>query len=603
MKRLAALFQESKKTILFALIVFAASSSQMLFAQTIIYPEDSCLQELLAAKEVRRYIYLMTGQKLALKKFDSIPAKGNHILVADYNDKMMKSLKDSLGCKPNPDGFIIKTVKKDSQQILIITGSDSLSTLYGAYRFAEHLGAGFDLTRDVIPDKKIKLDISGFDEVGEPVLKTRGILPFHDFPPGPDLWNTDEYMTVISQSAKLGMNFIGLHTYPRWGTTGDKDDNIAPGPEPTVWIGTKQDINPDGTVKWSYPAYYGHTHRPDRIWGFAQRDTKHFHAGASQLFESNGLGSEVIGENVPSDVQSSNQVFNRTGKMFNKTFNHAKNLGVKTALGTELPMGLEPKGPEVGYDWIRGIPPKLQKRLRARGKDLTDPSTIKEVYKGIFERIKRTHPLDYYWLWTWEGWVRWSGSDKQIKAFENEIKIAHQALKEIDAPFDLALAGWMIGSGDNPDEFEDILPPEVPFYGLWDRAMGFEELSDERVKWPATWLEEDWGLSQPQLEAHRVYADTKAALDKRCDGLIAKHWRTRVLSSNIGAMKDLLWVYGKTSELLEKKVPADKNKWIDNFILIGLNGGSGRKQLPALLKSLLSWRRKAAAVPAHWKLS
>lgn len=68
--------------------------------------------------------------------------------------------------------------------------------------------------------------------------------------------------------------------------------------------------------------------------------------------KSSQFGSEVIGESVPSDVRSSNQVFNRTGKMFNKSFNHAKNLGVKTAVGTELPMGLEPKVPEVDYELL-----------------------------------------------------------------------------------------------------------------------------------------------------------------------------------------------------------------------------------------------------------
>ncbi len=420
--------QKSITRILFILILFIASVAELSFGQTIVYPAESYLQELLASKEVRRYIYLRTGQNLLLKKNNSIPENEDIILIANDDNKMVESLRDSLSHKTKPGGFIIKTVNQNSRKILIITGYDSISTLYGAYRFAEHLGVGFGLTRDVIPDKIIKLDISGFDEVGEPLLKTRGILPFHDFPEGPDLWNTDDYMVVISQLAKLGMNFIGLHTYPRWSTTMDKDGNVPQGPEPTVWIGLQQDINSDGTVKWSYPAYYAHAHRPDRIWGFAELDTDRFHAGASQLFESNSYGSDVIGEVIPTDAQSSNRVFNRTGNMFKKAFSHAKNLGVKTAVGTELPMGLEPKGPEVDYDWIRAMLPKLQKRLIAMGKDPKDPSSIKQVYKGIFERIKRTHPLDYYWLWSWEVWSMHGVSDEQIDAFKNEMKIAYQAL-------------------------------------------------------------------------------------------------------------------------------------------------------------------------------
>ena len=567
MERLFSLSAKSKAPILHILVAFISSVSHVSFGQEIVYPADGSLQGLIAAKEVRRYIYLRTGQKLPLRKTDSIPENEDIILIADDDDKMVESLRDSLRHKTNPDGFIIKTVKKNSRQILVITGYDSISTLYGAYRFAEHLGVGFGLTRDVIPDRRITLDISGFDEVGEPLLKTRGILPFHDFPEGPDLWNTEGHMVVISQLAKLGLNFIGLHTYPRWSTTMDKDENVPQGPEPTTWIGLQEDINLDGTVKWSYPAYYAHTHRPDRIWGFVELDTDRFHAGASQLFESNGYGSDVIGDVMPSDVQSSNEVFKRTGRMFKTAFTHAGNLGVRTAIGTELPMGLEPKGPEVDYDWIRGMPPTLSKRLASLSKDPKDPSTIKEIYKGIFERIKRTHPLDYYWLWSWEVWSMHGVSDEQIDAFKNEMKIAYQALREVNAPFQLALAGWIIGTADNPAEFDNTLPPLVPIYGLWDSAQGFEELGANRIKWAATWLEEDWGLIQPQLEAHRIYEDTKAALEKKCDALIAKHWRTRVLSSNIGSMKDILWVYGKTGQPLEKEIPKNKNKWIDDFYL------------------------------------
>jgi hypothetical protein len=345
----------------------------------------------------------------------------------------------------------------------------------------------------------------------------------------------------------------------------DSDANMPQGPEPTTWIGLREDINPDGTVKWSYPAYYAHTHRPDRIWEFARLDTDRFHAGASQLFESNGYGSEAIGAVIPEDVRSSNEVFARTGRMFKTAFTHARNLGVSTAIGTELPMGLEPQGPEVDYDWIRGMPPSLCQRLTSLGNDPKDPSTVKAVYEGIFERMKRTHPLDYYWLWSWEVWSMHGVSDAQIDTFKNEMKIACQALQAVDAPFQLALAGWIIGTADNPAEFDDTLPSQIPFYGLWDEAQGMEELGPNRTKWAATWLEEDWGLAQPQLEAHRVYTDAGAALEKKCAGLIAKHWRTRILSANIGAMKNLLWVYGPTGQPIRRGLPPSKNTWLDQF--------------------------------------
>ena len=60
---------------------------------------------------------------------------------------------------------------------------------------------------------------------------------FHDFFHGPDIWSTADYKSFISQIAKLGMNFIGLHTYPTWSTTEEKTSDERQGPEPHVWIG------------------------------------------------------------------------------------------------------------------------------------------------------------------------------------------------------------------------------------------------------------------------------------------------------------------------------------------------------------------------------
>ena len=205
--------------------IFISISS--LFAQIIVYPGNRSDQERLAAKEVRRFVYLRTGQLLPAKEVSSIPDSGDLILVANATNPFVKNVTN---VNAPEGGFFIKYESNNDRNILVISGNNATSTLYGAYRFAEHLGVGFSLTRDVIPDKKITIDISGFDEVGEPLLKTRGILPFHDFPEGPDLWNTDDYMTVMSQLPKLGMNFIGLHTYPWAGTTQDKDMNILAGP-------------------------------------------------------------------------------------------------------------------------------------------------------------------------------------------------------------------------------------------------------------------------------------------------------------------------------------------------------------------------------------
>ena len=105
-------------------------------------------------------------------------------------------------------------------------------------------------------------------------MRRAGILPFHDFFQGPDLWNRGDYRAVISQLPKMGMNFIGLKTYPEYSIYEERIKEFGPtGPELTVWIGLPQDINSDGTVKWSYPAYFAHTKAPPSDLGL--RDARH----------------------------------------------------------------------------------------------------------------------------------------------------------------------------------------------------------------------------------------------------------------------------------------------------------------------------------------
>ena len=263
-------------------VVFGVQAETISSANTtIVYPVNGTLNELLAAKEVRRYVYLRSGQLLDIKPVASLPASGGLIVVAANGSPLLESLRDAIGYEPTEGQTLLKSVAADGRNILVVSGADADATLMAAYRYAEKIGVGFDLAGDAIPDARADLSLSGFDEVGRPLFETRGIQPFHDFFQGPDFWNTRDYKSVISQLPKLGMNFIGLKTYPRYSAYEERVREFGPtGPELTVWIGLPEDVNPDGTVKWSYPAYFAHTKRPNRIWGYATLDTDQFRSPA-----------------------------------------------------------------------------------------------------------------------------------------------------------------------------------------------------------------------------------------------------------------------------------------------------------------------------------
>ncbi|MBD3206369.1 hypothetical protein GF319_08500 [Candidatus Bathyarchaeota archaeon] len=501
---------------------------------TIIYSETSTNTEILAAKEVRRYLYLRTNEILTLKQVKSLPETGDLILVATDNDPMVDSLRSLINHNTNREGFIIKTVESDGRNILIITGYDATSTLYAAYRFAEHLGIGFDLTGDAIPDKKIDLDITGFDEMAEPRFRIRGIHPFHNMMSGPDNWHTSDYMVIMSQLAKMGMNFIGLHTY---GDAPEGAHNEGDGPDPQVWIGLEEDINPDGTVKWSSPAYNAHTHRVKnngemRIWGYDTWDTDQFSSGASEVFATNGWGNDMMGSVIPNqddDIDGWNQIYNRYGKSFNKSFSFGRELGVKTAIGLEMTL-------------TKGEHPIISYELRARLDNPTSDETIKNIYKGVFTRIKRTHPLDYFWLWTDEN------DEVTEEDAISEVPLAIQAYNEIGgADFEIAFAGWTTPS------FLESISPDSAFSGYCSDGYcdGFEELKTSK-KWPITWGEEDWGVIQPQTEVLHTVQHAKAARDLDSEGYLIQIWGSRAPSKEINTMRLMHWAYGTTGSPVDK---------------------------------------------------
>ena len=93
------------------------------------------------------------------------------------------------------------------------------------------------------------------------------------------------------------------------------------------------------------------------------------------------------------------RLFNDVGSLLNDAFSFAKKLNVKTCLGTETPLTV----PDNVKNEIEKSRIKIENKI------------IKELYKGMFSRIKQTHPLDYYWLWTTESWTLDTPSVEEVK--------------------------------------------------------------------------------------------------------------------------------------------------------------------------------------------
>lgn len=481
--------------------------------------------EWLAAREVQRYLYQRTGILVPVSENGVPEGRPNTILVANRQRDLVDAYRITLGINDlGPEQYILKTIAGQQGRTVCLIGGDDVGTLYAAYRFAEVLGVRFYLHGDVIPDERMALQLPEVDEIGKPLFSPRGIQPFHDFPEGPDWWSLDDYKAILAQLPKLRMNFLALHTYPE----------DRPNAEPTTWIGLKDDILPDGKVRFSYPSSYQNTLRGN--WGYLTKYTGDFLFGASDLFEVDGYGNDVMTGLCPQPVEPErcNETFNRAGAVFDEAFTYARALGVKTCIGTETPLT---------------IPTRVRERLQARGKDPDSPEVRQELYEGMFQRILKTHPLDYYWFWTPEGWTWGGNKPEETQATLDDINAAIAARHAVNAPFNLATCGWVLGPENDRAFFDERLPKDIAMSCI-NRQVGFAPVEEgfQRVKgrpiWAIPWMEDDPALTAPQLWAGRMRADAVDAYKYGCTGLLGIHWRTRILGPNVSALAQAAWEQG-----------------------------------------------------------
>jgi len=533
--------------ILYLLIVIVLiSSCTKSPVQTIIIPVSPDVHHLLAAKELRRYIYHRSDQLLPIVESDQEDGIAGDIIVIAGKDTKPGSIitgnfQDEFQVL-NDQGFVIKTTIKENQTITYIIGNGSLGTLYGTYDYIEKLGIRFYLHGDVIPDEKTAFTLPDINKTGQPLFETRGILPFHDFPEGPDWWNVDDYKAIIAQLTKLKMNFIGFHTYPEVPSYPSGHYQA----EPMVWIGNEEDIEADGSVRSAYPVLHFNTRH--ETWGYKNMRTSQFNCGAGDLFETDYYGAEYI-KNIsdwPHAESENIALFNDFGELLGDAFSFAKTIGVKTCIGTETPLI---------------VPDQLKNSLVGDNGELSR-DMIKDLYKGIFTRINRTHPLDYYWLWTPENWT-WAGAEaSQVNSTMEDMQIALSALEESGAETTLATCGWVLGPPGDRSGFDRILPKNVPIscinreVGFTPIETSFKEITD-RPTWAIPWMEDDPAMISPQLWAGRMRKDARDALNYGCTGLLGIHWRTRILGPNVSALARAAWDQESWDDMAQRKNKRD----------------------------------------------
>jgi len=498
-----------------------AASGARLEPSAILVALDASPIEAFAAREVRRYFYLRTGTVLPIVHKTDAPA----IVVGRANANVVRLVADekltARLAALQPEERLLVSVPRRQPPALLVAGGDDAGVLYAAYRMAEHLGVGFGLHGDTLPDARQPAALPELDEEARPLFALRGIQPFHDFPEGPDWWTRDDYKAVLAQLPKLGMNFVGLHTYPEG----------RPNAEPTVWIGPPEEAGAGTEVKQAYPASYFSNLRGN--WGYDARRTGDYFFGAGLLFDRDDYGNDVMEGLAPQPRTPDEQrtLFARAADVLRDAFTFARRLSVRTCAGTETPLV---------------VPRAVALRQASAGRPADDAAGRQRLYEGIFRRIAQSYPLDYYWFWTPEGWT-WEGvPDAEVRSTLGDLRSALAAAKAAHAPFALATCGWVLGPPQDRTLFDRELPGDVALSCI-NRTVGHSPVErgfatvKGRPTWAIPWLEDDPALTSPQLWVGRLRRDAADARRYGASGLIGIHWRTRAIGPAVAALAQAGW--------------------------------------------------------------
>ena len=144
-----------------------------------------------------------------------------------------------------------------------------------------------------------------------------------------------------------------------------------------------------------------------------------------------------------------------------------------------------------------------------------------------------------------------------------DFRAAMAAMEKVKPPFTLATCGWVLGPPQSPALFDEHLPKNMPFscinrtVGNTPVEPGFAAVKG-RPKWAIPWMEDDPGMTIPQLWAGRMRRDAADALAYGCTGLLGIHWRTEVLAPNVSALAKAAWDQSDWNKEPKEEKPADK---------------------------------------------
>lgn len=290
-----------------------------------------------AAKELSRYVYALSGNlptitsgKITTSGY-IIGRQGTHPLI------------DELLTRPiGPQGYALKKIKLNNQDVILIAANDETGLLYGVYGLLEeHYGIQFNFDGDVLPTPTTN-GTALFPDINEtktPLVAIRGFLPWTNFPQSATSYSWDDWKYILDQMARMRLNFLQIHNY-----NGEEGHNEL-----------FHNFEVDGNMSRGWMA----TARSGHAWGsYPGWDVNKYLFGSSSFFDDYDFGADCALHN---EQLNNKQVFRKGVNEFQRVIAYAHKRGIKIGLGLDI--NLVP--PLVFNTNLKvGVLPPLQRKQR-----------------------------------------------------------------------------------------------------------------------------------------------------------------------------------------------------------------------------------------------